>query len=568
MIIGLDVGGTHTDVVLIGEGRILRQVKVATDPANLFDCVWAGLEMITRGIAPEKIHRAVLSTTLTTNAIAEGQLEKTGIVVSAGPGIDPANFQIGSHYYCVSGSIDHRGREVQPLRKSEIEEIADIFLAENVRQAAVVSKFSVRNPCHELEMAEILRRSCEIVVPGHTLSATLNFPRRIVTAWLNAAVQTVHRQFFEAVRDALKSKGFEIPIYVLKADGGTMSFEASIDAPEQTIFSGPAASVLGALPFVSHSGDTLVLDIGGTTTDIALFVRRSPLLEPLGGEVGGRRTLIRALKTRSIGLGGDSCVAVIDGNLRIGPRRSGPAMAYGGLSPTPTDALFVLGKAVNGDREAARRGLAPIAEQLSMPLEGAARLILDVSCKKIVRAAREMIEEINRKPVYTVKELLSGYRIEPEEILALGGPAPYFAPLLEELTGIATCTVPQWHVANAIGAALAKNTCEVTLFADTQRGVALAPEEQFSRPVGKDFDRKSALSLACDLLRAKCIKAGASECDIDLEVVEDSQFNMVRDFYTVGRNIRVQVQTRPGLIAECQDLAQSMFNCCVLPDCV
>jgi N-methylhydantoinase A len=110
MIIGLDVGGTHTDVVLIGEGRILRQVKVATDPANLFDCVWAGLEMITRGIAPEKIHRAVLSTTLTTNAIAEGQLEKTGIVVSAGPGIDPANFQIGSHYYCVSGSIDHRGR--------------------------------------------------------------------------------------------------------------------------------------------------------------------------------------------------------------------------------------------------------------------------------------------------------------------------------------------------------------------------------------------------------------------------------------------------------------------------
>ena len=252
MIIGLDVGGTHTDAVLIGNGSILRQVKVATDTCNLFDCVWACLEMVTRDVPPQAIRRAVLSTTLTTNAIAEGKLENTGVVVSAGPGIDPANFQIGSHYYCVSGSIDHRGREVQPLRKREIEEIADIFLAENIRRAAVISKFSVRNPKHELEMAQILRRSCEVVVQGHSLSAALNFPRRIVTAWLNAAVQSVHKMFFQAVRDSLKSKGLEIPMYILKADGGTMSFEASIDAPEQTIFSGPAASVLGALPFASR----------------------------------------------------------------------------------------------------------------------------------------------------------------------------------------------------------------------------------------------------------------------------------------------------------------------------
>lgn len=568
MIIGLDVGGTHTDAVLIGDGCILRQVKVATDPCNLFDCVWAALEMVTRDVPPAAIRRAVLSTTLTTNAIAEGKLEKTGVVVSAGPGIDPENFRIGSHYYCVAGSIDHRGREVQPLRKREIEEIADIFLAENIRQAAVISKFSVRNPKHEMEMAELLGRSCDIVVTGHSLSATLNFPRRIATAWLNAAVQPVHKLFFEAVRDSLKSKGFEIPIYVLKADGGTMSFEASIDAPEQTIFSGPAASVLGALPFASHSADTLVLDIGGTTTDLAVFVGGSPLLEPLGGEVGGRRTLIRALKTRSIALGGDSCVEVIDGDLRVGPCRSGPAMAYGGSIPTPTDALFVLGKALSGDVDAARRGLGQVAEQLETTLEETARLVLDLSCKKIIRAAREMIEEINRKPVYTVKELLSGYRVKPVEILALGGPAPFFAPLIERLTGIQTCAVPQWHVANAIGAALAKNTSEVTLFADTERGIALAPEEEFSRQVGKDFDRKSALHLACELLRAKCIKAGASECEIELEVVEDNQFNMVRDFYTVGRNIRVRVQTKPGLIPECQELAQSMFKCCVLPDAV
>jgi N-methylhydantoinase A/oxoprolinase/acetone carboxylase beta subunit len=568
MIIGLDVGGTHTDAVLIGDGRILRQAKVPTDHPNLFDSVWTALDKVTGDVPPESIRRAVLSTTLTTNAIAEGKLAKTGVVVSAGPGIDPANFRIGSHYHCVSGSIDHRGREIQPLREAEIQEIGARFLAEGIRLAAVISKFSVRNPDHELKMAQILRRSCDHVVMGHRISANLSFPRRIATAWLNAAVHPVHRSFFEAVKDSLKKKGLEIPIFVLKADGGTMSFEASIDLPGQTILSGPAASVMGALPFASGACDTLVLDIGGTTTDMAVLVGRVPLLEPLGGEIGGHRTLIRSLKTRSIALGGDSVVRVLDGELLIGPQRHGPAMAYGGSSPTPTDALFVLGKAHNGDADASRRGLHAVARQLGITLEETAGRILDLSCDKIVFAARKMIEGINSKPVYTVKELLSGYRVKPGEILALGGPAPFFAHRIEKLTGIQTSAVPQWHVANAVGAAMARNTSEVTLFADTERGIALAPEEEFSRRVGKDFDRKQAISLAFELLREKCAKAGASESELDPEVVEEIQFNMVRGFYTTGRNIRVKVQTRPGLVPGYRDLAQSMFDYCLLPGSV
>ena len=122
---------------------------------------------------------------------------------------------------------------------------------------------------------------------GHRVSANLNFPRRIATAWLNAAVHPVHKRFFEAVKDSLKKKGLEIPIFVLKADGGTMSLEASIEVPGQTILSGPAASVMGALPFASGAEDTLVLDIGGTTTDMAVLVRRVPLLEPLGAKSEG-----------------------------------------------------------------------------------------------------------------------------------------------------------------------------------------------------------------------------------------------------------------------------------------
>jgi N-methylhydantoinase A/oxoprolinase/acetone carboxylase beta subunit len=568
MIIGLDVGGTHTDVVLIGKGRILRQAKVATDHSNLFGCVWTGLEKVTRDVQPGAIRRAVLSTTLTTNAIAEAKLARTGVVVSAGPGIDPANFRIGSHYHCVSGSIDHRGREIRPLREGEIELIARRFLDEDVRQVAVVSKFSVRNPSHELMMAEILRGSCDHIVMGHRISASLNFPRRIATAWLNAAVQPIHKRFFEAVKDSLKKKGLEIPIFVLKADGGTMSLEATIEVPGQTILSGPAASVMGALPFAADTEDTLVLDIGGTTTDMAVLVRRVPLLEPLGANIGGHRTLIRALKTRSIALGGDSAVRVVDGELLIGPERNGRAMAYGGPSPTPTDALFVLGRAQNGDAQASRLGFHSISDQLGITLEEAARRVFDLSCQKIISAAREMIDGINSRPVYTVKEVLSSYKVKPVEILVLGGPAPFFASRLAKLTGLPASAVPHWHVANAIGAAMAKNTSEVTLFADTERGIALAPEEEFSRQVGKDFDRENAIALALDLLRAKCLKAGASESELDMEVVEDTQFNMVRGFYTAGRNIRVKVQTRPGLIPEYRELAQSMFNYCLLPEAI
>ncbi len=568
MIIGLDVGGTHTDVVLISAEGILRQTKVPTDHSNLLGCVWTGLEAVTEGIAPENISRVVLSTTLTTNAIVEGKTIETGMIVSAGPGIDPENYRTGRHYYCVSGSIDHRGREIQPINTAEIEAIAERLASDGINHVGIVGKFSVRNPGHELRIREILGDSFTNVTLGHRLSGNLNFPRRIATAYLNAAVYDTHKRFFEAVRESLRKKGLNIPIYVLKADGGTMSLEASLRSPGQTILSGPAASVMGSLPFASETEETLVLDIGGTTTDMAILIRRVPLLDPVGSQLGGYKTLIRALKTLSIGLGGDSAVRVKNGELTIGPDRQGKAMAYGGAVPTPTDALFVLGRASNGDAESARRGIGVLAERLGTTLEGTANLIFDQACRKILDAVDRMIADINSKPVYTVQELLGGYQVKPREILVLGGPAPYFAHRLAELTDCQVHVVPQWHVANAIGAALAKSTSEVTLFADTERGFAVAPEEQFYQTVKRDFDRRSAVKLAFDLLHKKCLKEGAAEAELEMEVLEDVQFNMVREFYTTGRNIRVKVQVKPGLIPKYRDMADKLFNYCPLPGTV
>ncbi len=565
MIIGLDVGGTHTDVVLIGEGCIQRQIKVPTDPSNLFESVWTGLDEVTRGIAPDRLQRIVLSTTLTTNLLVERKFTEPGMIVSGGPGVDAESFRTGPHYFVVSGSINHRGCEIQTIDEAEVAEISSKLKAAGVRQVGVVGKFSVRNPIHESRICEILGDDFDYKVLGHRLSGNLNFPRRIATAYLNAAIYPVHKRFYEAVRDSLRQKGLEIPIYVLKADGGTMSLAASLDHPGQTMLSGPAASVMGALPFSSEQQETLVLDIGGTTTDMAILIGRAPLLDPLGIELRGTKTLIRALQTRSIGLGGDSAVRVDGTSLTIGPDRVGPAMAYGGVAPTPTDALFVLGKMTDGDAEAARRGILSIAAPLGLKAEEAAALVFDMACRIILDGAAQMIEDINRQPVYTVHELLEGHQVRPTEILVLGGPAPYFAFRLAALTDFQVHVVPQWHVANAIGAALARNTSEVTVFADTERGLCIAPEADFRQAVPRDFDKPRAVEVAYRLLWARHAREGGSEAEADVEVVEESEFTMVRNFYMSGRNIRVKVQVKPGLIPEYRTLAETLFKNCPMP---
>jgi N-methylhydantoinase A len=250
----------------------------------------------------------------------------------------------------------------------------------------------------------------------------------------------------------------------------------------------------------------------------------------------------------------------VEGKLVIGPDRQGPPMVFGGSVPTPTDALVVLGEFADGDLGASFEGLKPLADQLGMSLEKVADYIFNQACQRVMEAAAKMIADINSKPVYTVHEILEGHQVKPKEMLVLGGPAPAIAARLAALTDFRVRVVPHWQVANAIGAALAKNTSEVTLFADTEQGMAVAPEENFSQSVKRDFDKKGAVKLAFDLLREKCIKQGATEREVEMEVLEELQFNMVRGFYTTGRNIRVKVQVKPGLIPEYREIAGTLFN--------
>ena len=549
MIIGLDVGGTNTDAVLLSSNGIEKKIKVPTDSADLFNTILSSFTQLLDNIDPKKVKRVVISTTLTTNAIVQKNMDPIGMIVSAGPGIDPEVFRTGEHYYCVTGSINHRGREKAPVNTMEIEDIAKKLKKAGIEYVGVVGKFCVRNPSHEILIKRILNKYFKKVFLGYRVSGNLNFPRRIATTHLNAAVFSLHKSFFEAVKQSLEKKGLTIPIQILKADGGTMSLESSMSFPGQTVLSGPAASIMGAIPYATEKQDAIVLDIGGTTTDIAILVDKAPLLEPVGIRRGQYKSLIRSLLTESKGIGGDSVIRVIDKELVIGPDRHGPAMAFGGPDPTPTDALFVLGLMKDGDQENAQKGIGKIARKLELTDKEAADQIFKKCCTVILKKTFEMIDKLNSKPVYTVHEFLEGYKISPRKILLLGGPAPYFAKKIKELYQIETDVVPEFSVANAIGAALARTTCEVSLNADTEQGIMTAHEEDFAEPISKTYSDDDLIKTAHTLLKEKAISSGADPDNLDeVEVIEFQKFNIVRNFSPRGKIFRTKMQLKPGLI--------------------
>ena len=181
----------------------------------------------------------------------------------------------------------------------------------------------------------------------------------------------------------------------------------------------------------------------------------------------------------------------------------------------------------------------------------------------ILEQAQALIHRINTKPVYTIHEFLAGYAIDPQKILLLGGPAPYFAQEIEAQSGISTEVVPASSVANAIGAALARTTCEVSLLADTEQGKAMAPEEDFTRKISHKFTEEDAVEITHDLLLKKALKSGADIEDMAVEIIEYQKFNIVRNFSPRGKIFKVKMQVKPGLIKAYDAVCH---HCTINPD--
>lgn len=548
MILGIDVGGTHTDSVLMNNRQIIRKSKVLTDKENILKSVLTATRAVAEPDDIRKLQRIVLSTTISTNAVVQNQMDEVGLIVMNGPGVAPQDLPLADKTRLVAGYMNHRGMEAEPLNKAELEEAQYLLEKKGIDHFAIIGKFATRNPAHEKTAEAIFSKKAKHVSVSHQLSGSLNFPRRIATTYLNEAVWSLHGRLVEQLDAYMKELGINVPLYILKADGGTIEYRQSQTQPVQTILSGPAATIMGVLPFVSQEKDSISVDIGGTTTDIALFADGVPLLEPLGVQIEGHKTAVRGLLTHSIGVGGDSHVRVVDGKLLLGPERRGAAMALGGPVPTPTDAAIVLGLANFGDKAKALSAMESLATQLKQKPEETACAVLNLAGEMITAKIRSMLEEVNGKPVYTIHELLEGRRINPAEMIVIGGPAPFMAKTLEEMSGY-TAVVPQdSDVINASGAAMARTTVELNLVADTEDGSLSIAEEGVLQRISSSFTERDVIDLGKNMLIEKARAAGAREEDIVVEIADIQSFNVVRGFATTGKNIRVRLQVKPGLI--------------------
>ncbi|GFN34584.1 hydantoinase/oxoprolinase family protein [Tepidimicrobium xylanilyticum] len=550
MIIGLDMGGTNVDGVIIENGRIINRVKKTTNRNDLFDSIWAALKELLIGIDRSKIDRINLSTTISTNAIVENKTDPVGMIIQPGPGIPCDFLACGDENIFISGYIDHRGEIIEHFKQEEIEKAIKLFREKNIKSCGVVTKFSTRNPKFEKDIKEILEKDFFPISMGHTVSGKLNFPRRVYTTYLNSAVHNTFNEFSRSIKESLYQEGIDAPIFILKADGGTMNISTAEERPVETILSGPAASFMGMNAMVPTNEDAILLDIGGTTTDIFFLVDGVPLFEPLGIKIDRYKTLVRAIYSVSIGLGGDSSINIENGQIKIGPLREGKPYAFGGPKPTPTDAMITLGLMNTGNRKKAYDSMVSLGRELNISPEEVAQLILDTMGDITKDKVEELLADINSHPVYTIKELLYGKKIEPKVVNVIGGPAKILAPILERKFNLPCCFPKDYHVANAVGAALAKPTTEINMLVNTSKGILSVPELELFEKIDRTFTIDKARRKAMELIRESALSLGAINEEIEAEIVEESSFNMVRGFYTTGKNIRIKAQVKPGLIFE------------------
>lgn len=562
MLLGIDVGGTHTDAVAVkvdqDGARVIASCKVPTRHHDLMWSIDTALDAILEQVDRKQVSQLNLSTTLSTNAIVEGKIEDVGVLVSAGPGIDPHNFMPCRDFHVIDGSVDHRGNEIRALSREQLDQALASCRKNGVRVFAVVGKFSTRNPRHENAMR---RAACacdddarceaaDFVTSGHQLGGALNFPRRIATAYFNCAVWRLFNEFADAGEASLREKGLgDVTVNILKADGGTMPLSQSRTLPVQSIFSGPAASVMGIIALTDIFHDSVILDIGGTTTDIAVFADGAPLIERDGIHIGSHPTSVNALKVRSIGLGGDSAVSVIGDEVAVGPNRLGPPVSLGGERLTLTDCLNFQGACEVGDTAASKQAVERFAEAHTMPADALANRAVEYAARKIHDETRALVDEINSKPVYTIHELLEGKRVVPRKIYLMGGPAEALRDPVFHQFRLSTEVPPNYGVANAVGAALTRTTWELELFADTQRHVLFIPSLSYRENVPSGYDLDAAREDAVNQLVMQLDSLGVRLNAEDAKITHASSFNMIDGYERAGRNIRVKCQVRPGVSA-------------------
>ena len=330
LALGIDTGGTYTDAVVIDyETREIRaKAKARTTPHDLSLGIAQSLDAL-QGVDLKTIKLVSLSTTLATNAIVEGKGCRVFLFLV---GYDSALMEkfgfekdLPTPDFCyLRGRHDLLGEEIEALDLKEAERII-LKKKGQVEAFAISSYLGVRNPEHELRLRALVRKlTPHPVVCGHELTSELDSIQRAVTAVLNARLIPLLHALILSMRKVLKRKGIQASLVLVKGDGSLVSSRIAEERPVETILSGPAASVAAA-QYLSGLKEAVIVDMGGTTTDVAILREGKPYLNPRGATVGNRSTCVKGIDITTAGIGGDSRIFIgRTGDLRVGPRRVVP----------------------------------------------------------------------------------------------------------------------------------------------------------------------------------------------------------------------------------------------------
>ena len=516
----VDIGGTFTDVVFLGDdGRVLVK-KVASTPDDYGRGVLAGLDECIRtlGIEPADVTEIGHGFTVATNAILEGKGEKTALVTTAGfrDVLELGRIRTPRLYdlyyrkppplverrlrFEVRERVSYEGEVLEPLDLSDVEAVADRLAEEGVRSVAVSLLHSYANPDHEAGIAELLTER----LPGIDLSLSsqvlpeMREYERTSTTVINAYVRPVVARYLNDLDRRLSERGLTIPLTIMQSNGGLAPVDVTVDRPIFCIESGPAAGVVGAYHLGGRidAPDVISFDMGGTTAKASIIeggeMLRAPEYEVGGGMSVGHRLLtgggyvlrVPAIDLAEVSAGGGS-IAWVDkaGALQCGPQSAGAApgpvcYASGGQEPTVTDANvalgylnpdYLLGGAFPIDADAARRAIADrVAAPLNLTGTDAAHGIHLLVNSNMGRALRAVSSERGRDP-------------RRFTMVAFGGGGPIHAAGLAEMLGIGRVVVPPSPGAfSAFG----------LLFADVEHHFVQTHFRQFS---GLDLDEANAI---------------------------------------------------------------------------
>ena len=571
MLLGLDVGGTFTDAVIIDGHRVVSSAKRRTTKDNLMQGIGEALDAVLDSCDTSNIEQVTLSTTVVTNTIVEKKEQVVDLYVVTGPGRNVDDIFPVSPIY-LQGYTDHRGIVVEHTSTDGVRGIARMVQERSGTDLAAVSaKFGVRNPQEELSITETLQETYNTISNGSLLSGSLNFPRRTISAYFNSAVTPVFTVFKKNVEDALSVRNIKAPLHILKADGGSLPMEHMVSRPVETAFTGPAATVLGlsALGAIGNM-HTVALDIGGTTTDISLWKQGKPLMTKNGVSIREYPSAVRSFAVTSVGIGGESVVRIVDGEITVGPERVGPSAALGGPEPTLGDALIVLGHASYGDAELATQSLQQLAHVLqanwkhgecedalgnhisekqcihNVSALDVAQLIVKKALETIQYGIDEVVRAENKRPVYVVVDIVNPDVFVPAQIVVVGGTAPSLGPSIGEHLNLPVTIPENAAVTNAIGAALALSTIELTVHVDTKRRLLVIPELGVKQQTCTLKRAEQVVERAKEALIEEALRLGLDKTQ-EVEVISIEDFPVVEGWQSMERLITVKVQLEAGV---------------------